>query len=95
MFPRRRWNFTSKLLQKGTGVRIGRNVSLQFWCRRWPKSLRKDNVSAPKHQETHIHAMGTKKYLAPREEYFFLFWDSAFAATKPGPLSEVERCDGA
>ena len=41
------------------------------------------------------HAMGTKKYLAPREEYFFLFWDSACAATKPGPLSAVERCDGA
>ena len=31
-------------------------------------------------------------YLVPREEYFFLFWDSASAATKPGRL---ERCDGA
>ena len=41
------------------------------------------------------HAMGTKKYLAPREEYFFLFWDSASAASKLGPLSAAERCDGA
>ena len=63
-------------------------------CRRWPRSLRKDNVSAP-NTPRDSHAMGTKKYLAPREEYFFLFRDSASAATNPGPLSAVERYDGA
>ena len=32
-------------------------------CRRWPRSLRKDNVSAP-NTPRDSHAMGTKKYLA-------------------------------
>ena len=40
-------------------------------CRRWPRSLRKDNVSAP-NTPRDSHAMGTKKYLAPREEYIII-----------------------
>ena len=56
--------------------------------------VKKDSVSGP-NTPSDSQAMGKNKYLVASEEYFFLFWDSASAATKPGPLTEVERCDGA
>ena len=78
------WNFLSGLPQKDAGVGAGKIVSLQWFDADDGQGALERTMCVRK-----------KKYLTPREEYFFLYWDSATAATKPGPLSAVERCDGA